>query len=335
MDFGTLPDGKHSMVIIDDYSKYPEIEILSSLSAAEVIQKVEKVMATHGLLKEIRTDNGPPFQGQEFASYLASHGIVHRKITPKWPQANGEAKRFMKTLNKIIRISVAMGDPMEQSIYSFLRDYRQTPHVTTGVAPSHLSMGRVVDDSIPSHTSWAPSQVNDCAIEEKRRKVHAKASDARRAKTSDLKVGDLVLVQNRHSVNKFRLPFEKEPWRLTEIRGTRVSVVRGQEHLTGNMSAFKRYHGTLRDPDNREERDELDVEWDDDPLVGLPSPSPRATAGLAPDAPGRASEASEGCTEKSQGPDKAVSPRQIRGQHSQYRLRCNPAPSTRLRDFHV
>ena len=82
-DFGSLPDGRHMLVVIDDYSKYPEVEIVQSTSAEETIPKIEKIIATHGLIKEIRTDNGPPFTSQEWATYLHSRNTAHRKITPR------------------------------------------------------------------------------------------------------------------------------------------------------------------------------------------------------------------------------------------------------------
>ena len=56
------------LVMVDDYSKYPEVEIVNTLSTNEVLQKLEKIMATHRVLIELRTDNGPPFHVQEMAA---------------------------------------------------------------------------------------------------------------------------------------------------------------------------------------------------------------------------------------------------------------------------
>ena len=47
------------LVVMDDYSRYPEVEIVSSTGAAESIARLEKIMATHGLIRELRTDNRP------------------------------------------------------------------------------------------------------------------------------------------------------------------------------------------------------------------------------------------------------------------------------------
>lgn len=161
------------LVVLDEYSKYPEVEILSTLTAAEVIPKLEKVMATHGLIHELKTNNGPPFQSQELADYLTSLGIKHRRITPHWPQANGDIERFMRTLNKVIRIAHERQQHLELAIFTFLRNYRQAPHSTTSLAPGHLSMGRVVVDTIPHHPRWQPAQPNEEHIAAQRQIKHA------------------------------------------------------------------------------------------------------------------------------------------------------------------
>ena len=49
-----------------------------------------EAFALFGIPGECRTDNGPPFQGEEFAMYAKTQGFGHRKITPLHPEANGE-----------------------------------------------------------------------------------------------------------------------------------------------------------------------------------------------------------------------------------------------------
>ena len=91
---GPLPDGNYVLVVIDEFSRYPEIEILKSTSAKATIPKRDKIMSTHGVPIELKTDNGPPFQSHEFDAFLQDLGFNHRKVTPLWPKANGEAERL-------------------------------------------------------------------------------------------------------------------------------------------------------------------------------------------------------------------------------------------------
>ena len=58
------------MLLIGDFSKYPVVEVVTTITSSETIVKLEKMITTHGLIQEIRTDNGPPFHSQDLAEYL-------------------------------------------------------------------------------------------------------------------------------------------------------------------------------------------------------------------------------------------------------------------------
>ena len=76
--------GHYVLVVIDDYSRFPEVEI----------------------------------------------GFKHRRVTPLWSEANGVVGRFMKTFGKVLRTT----SNWKHQMYELLRNYRATPHCTTGVA---------------------------------------------------------------------------------------------------------------------------------------------------------------------------------------------------------
>ena len=87
---GPFPTGEYILVVIDEFSRYPEVEVLKSTSAKATIPKMDKILSTHGIPIEIKTDNGPSFNSQEFQEFANDLGFKHRKITPLWPQANAE-----------------------------------------------------------------------------------------------------------------------------------------------------------------------------------------------------------------------------------------------------
>ena len=92
MDFcGPFPSGDYLMVIIDEYSRYPEVEILKSTSSKTVIPKIDKILASFGIPKVLKSDNEPPFNGSGFRNFAEYLGFRHRKITPLWPKANAES----------------------------------------------------------------------------------------------------------------------------------------------------------------------------------------------------------------------------------------------------
>ena len=86
--YGPLPTGQCIIVLIDKYSRYPEAEIINSTSAKCLIPKVDAIFARHGVSYKLKSDNGPPFNSNEFKSYLAKLGVKHETSTPEWQQGN-------------------------------------------------------------------------------------------------------------------------------------------------------------------------------------------------------------------------------------------------------
>lgn len=104
MDFcGPLPSGEYLFVIIDEYTRYPVVEVVRSVVAKTVIPVLDKVINANGIPRVIKTDNESPFQSFEFRKYMEHLGITHRRITPRWPRANAQAESFNKPFMKSLR----------------------------------------------------------------------------------------------------------------------------------------------------------------------------------------------------------------------------------------
>ena len=102
--FGPIAtSGHYLLVIIDDYSRCPMVEIVSSTSADSVIPAFERAFALFGGITHLRTDNGPPWNSKQFTDYGHASGFHHRKITPQHLSANGIAKRMMKSLKLFLQ----------------------------------------------------------------------------------------------------------------------------------------------------------------------------------------------------------------------------------------
>ena len=144
--YGPLPTGEYLIVIIDDYSRFPIVEIVYSTSARVVIPVLDKIFSIFGIPDELKTDNGPPFQGSEFANFAKHMGFKHRKVTPLWPRANGECERFMRNLGKVVQGARTENKPWKQELHKFLRNYLATPHSTIGKSPAFPKQ----------HSMWAP-----------------------------------------------------------------------------------------------------------------------------------------------------------------------------------
>ena len=76
---------------------------MKTVTSDRVLQGLVKMFTTHGLPATLTSDNGPQFASQELKDYLRQNGIVQRRVTPLWPQANGEVERQNKSFLKLTR----------------------------------------------------------------------------------------------------------------------------------------------------------------------------------------------------------------------------------------
>ena len=122
--FGPMPHREHLLVIVDYYTRYYEVEILTSIVVGQIILRLERIFAVRGLPVSITSDNGLQFQFEEFEKYLVDNGILHRKVTPLWAQANGEVERQSRSLLKSMTIAQAEGKDWKIELVHYLATYR-------------------------------------------------------------------------------------------------------------------------------------------------------------------------------------------------------------------
>ena len=94
------------MVVVGEYTCYPIVEILKSVSHRCVIPRLDQIFSMFSIPEVVKTDNGHPFLRDKFRQFPSYLGFHHHKITPHWLKANAEAECFMKTLSKFIRAEV-------------------------------------------------------------------------------------------------------------------------------------------------------------------------------------------------------------------------------------
>ncbi|CAG2247242.1 unnamed protein product [Mytilus edulis] len=240
---GPLPSGEYLFTVVDYYSRWLEVTIMSkSTSADRVIDALDKMFTIHGLPISIATDNGPQFISDTFKKYLDQNGIVHRRITPLWPAANGEIERQNRSLLKRMRIANAEKKNLSTEIQTYLKMYRSTPHCTTGVSPAELLFNRTLRTKLPDIQirSHDDTEVRD-RDSQRKEKGKLYADTRRNATTNDLKAGDSVLVKQNRG-NKLSTTFNPKPFTLLEKHGNSV-VVQNDDGDTykRNVTHIKRF----------------------------------------------------------------------------------------------
>ena len=126
------------MVLVDEYSRFPIVEIIRSVSANTVIPVLDKHLATFGYPDVINSDDGAPFNSDAFASFAKHSGFRHKRVTECWPRGNAQAEGFNKPLMKAIRSAVVEQRNWKHEMYQFLLQYRATPRTSTKFSPHRL-----------------------------------------------------------------------------------------------------------------------------------------------------------------------------------------------------
>ena len=226
VDFANLPNQEYLLLITDDYSRYQVVDIVKSTSAATVIPKLDIMFSEFGVPDVVKSDNGPPFNSKEFASFPDDLGFKHRKVTPKWARANEEVERFLRTVKKVIKTAKLEHKNPKQELNRLLRNYRATPHSTTRVAPATALFGRPMKTKIPELTNATPC--SDPEIQERDRSAKAKmkkhADSKRYVKPSTVKEGDTVFVKRNDSKKKSDTPYDPRTHIVVEKKGSMVTA---------------------------------------------------------------------------------------------------------------
>ena len=238
--------GEYLMVVIDEFSRYPIVKIVKSIKGEIVMKKLSEIFDIFGIPTEVKTDNGPPFQSSDFSKFLTSMNIKHRKITPLWPQANAICERFMRNLNRVMRSSKITGSNWRTELDLFLRNYRATPHDSTGVAPAELvfktsrstcKLANFNRDSKCENSGLElTARMND-QISKDRMKVNMDRK--LHSKPHSFKIGDEVLVKWKQT-NKSMSIFDPSSFKVSNIEGSMITAERLGKSITRNSSFFRK-----------------------------------------------------------------------------------------------
>jgi len=101
LDYADLINGEYYFLLVDAYSKWPEIyPTTSSLTASRTVEMLADILAQFGILEVIITDNGTQFISEIFQTFCISNSITHLRSPLFYSSSNGQAEHFVDTFKR-------------------------------------------------------------------------------------------------------------------------------------------------------------------------------------------------------------------------------------------
>ena len=180
------------LLVVDYYSKYPEIIKIEDKSAGTIIAKMKAIFARHGIPEELMSDN-MPYASKEFHQFASEWNIKLTTSSPLYPQSNGQSERFVQTVKQMLKKVKEEG----KDFYIALLEYRTTPISGSEYSPSQMLMSRMLHSKLPITPTALQPRVVDARKALITRQEKQKVYFDRNAKPlSTLTPGDPVRIQN-------------------------------------------------------------------------------------------------------------------------------------------
>lgn len=145
IDYAGPFEGHNFLVIVDAFSKWPEICIQSSTTSAATIASLRELFARFGAPDVLVSDNGTQFASKEFEEFCKINGINHIRSPPFHPQSNGQAERFVDTFKRAL-LKLKGEEVTSSALQTFLQCYRTTPNLSLpeNATPAERMFGRKI-----------------------------------------------------------------------------------------------------------------------------------------------------------------------------------------------
>jgi hypothetical protein len=200
IDFaGPCQDGHSYFLMIDSYSKWPEVYRMSTTSAPATVQVLRTVVDRFGIPKEIVSDNGSQLTSYEFDQFCKEFAIKHTFSPPYHPQSNGQIERFVDTFKRAMKKCRMEGPDWAEKV---LLAYRTTPQqALNGHSPDELFLGRKIRTKLSLiHPMSIKNAISPIQIskEEYRKNMARQFDNKNGTKSNEFIAGEDVYLLNYH-----------------------------------------------------------------------------------------------------------------------------------------
>lgn len=233
------------LVIVDYRSRYVIAKPVKSTSFESTRKVLEAIFEKEGFPQNIKSDNGPPFNGEDYKKYCLERDINVIFSTPLHPQQNGLAESCMKLVNKAMAAASLSATSYIDELNAAVHAYNAAAHSVTRIPPEEVMMGRKIKRGLPL-LSRGKAKFDDDLLSTRDResKILAKQrEDLRRgARPCRIKPGDTVVVE-RQTRAKAESRFDPRKYTVIEEKsGMLVLNDTNGQVLKRHVSQTKKVH---------------------------------------------------------------------------------------------
>lgn len=148
---------KDYLIVVDKYSKFPEVVELRELSSPGIIEKLKEVFARYGVPEKLFSDNGRQYDSRQMRLFEKAWNFKLVTSSQRFPQSNGFVERHIQTVKKLIKKAEKSG----RDLSLVLLEYRNTPIDNKLPSPAQLMFSRHTTSMLPIVTKPEPSKIVD------------------------------------------------------------------------------------------------------------------------------------------------------------------------------
>ena len=138
-------NGKPHLIVVDYYSRYPEVSELRNTKARTVINKTKSIFSRHGIPESVVSDNGTQYSSEEYKQFTKDYNFIHNTISPRYPQSGGLHEKTVQTVKNLFeKMQSRQSRPISRVVRLPQHPYRwrhpgTSPNEqTTPLTPSHI-----------------------------------------------------------------------------------------------------------------------------------------------------------------------------------------------------
>lgn len=94
--------GRTHLIIVDHYSRYPEVAEFQNSKARTIIAKTKSIFSRRGIPEIVISDNGPQYLSDEYRQFAEAYDFRHTTISPGYPQPGGLHEKTVQTVKQLL-----------------------------------------------------------------------------------------------------------------------------------------------------------------------------------------------------------------------------------------